>query len=94
MTFPKEVHHLAGRELMLVQIGREPNHWRPMPSIGKGVNELRIKIGQIFRVFYIAKFPTAVYVLHAFEKKDEKTPKADLDIARDRLAELIRIAHS
>jgi hypothetical protein len=41
------------------------------------------------RVFYVAKFEEGVYVLHAFEKKTRKTPKADLDVARSRLRELL-----
>ena len=94
MRFPKEARRLAGHELMLVQIGREPTDWESMPIIGKGVNQIRVKIGQIFRVFYIAKLPAAIYVLHAFEKKDRKTPHADIEMAKRRLAELIRMANS
>ncbi|MBV8452290.1 MAG: type II toxin-antitoxin system RelE/ParE family toxin [Deltaproteobacteria bacterium] len=41
------------------------------------------------RVFYVAKFEEGVYVLHAFEKKTRKTTKADLDVARSRLRELL-----
>ena len=40
-----------------------------MPSVGAGVIEIRIHAGGGFRLFYIAKFPEAVYALHAFEKK-------------------------
>jgi phage-related protein len=42
------------------------------------------------RVFYIAKFEEAVYVLHAFEKRTRQTPRADIELARKRLADLIR----
>ena len=48
------------------------------------VNEIRIREGGAFRVIYVAKFSEAVYVLHAFHKKARKTPKAEIDVARDR----------
>jgi phage-related protein len=41
-------------------------------------------------VLYVAKFAEAIYVLHAFEKKSQRTAKRDLDLAQQRLAELLR----
>ena len=62
-----------------------------MSSIGSGVREIRIRDeAGAFRVIYIAKFTEAVYVLHCFQKKTEKTAKADLDLARKRYRELQR----
>jgi phage-related protein len=61
-----------------------------MPSVGVGVREIRIRTGGHHRVFYIAKFEEAIYVLHAFEKKTQRTATADLDLARRRLAEVVR----
>jgi len=55
-----------------------------MPSIGIGVNEIRVRIGDAFRLIYVAKFPEAVYVLHAFQKKSHKTPRAEIELARTR----------
>ena len=53
--------------------------------------ELRIRDeAGAFRVVYIAKFENAVYVLHCFQKKTPKTSKRDMDLARQRLAELIK----
>ena len=40
------------------------------------------------RVFYVAKFAEAIYVLHAFEKKTQKTAQRDIDLGRERLKEL------
>ena len=62
-----------------------------MASIGKGVWEIRIsdEAGQ-FRVIYIAKFKDAVFVLHCFQKKSQKTPLKDLDLASKRLRELLQ----
>lgn len=59
-----------------------------MPSIGPGAVEIRIHDPHEHRVVYVAKFADAVYVLHAFEKKTQKTAEKDLDIARTAYAEL------
>ncbi len=57
-----------------------------MPSIGNGVREIRIREASgAFRIVYIATLPQAVYVLHAFQKKTEKTEKRDIDLAAARL---------
>jgi len=71
-----------------VQRGLLPTDWKSMTSIGSGVLEIRIHTGVDHRVFYVAKFQEAVYVLHAFEKKGQKTPKRDLEFGRARLSEL------
>ena len=60
-----------------------------MSAIGPGVREIRIRTGIEHRVFYVAKFSEAVYVLHAFEKRSRKTPKRELRLARDRFRDLL-----
>ncbi len=60
-----------------------------MPSIGIGVNEIRVREGGAFRVIYVAKFPEAIYVLHAFEKKAQRTSKPAIDLARLRFRALM-----
>lgn len=82
--FPPVARQRAGRQLARVQDGLEPDSWKPMPSIGLGVNEIRVREGGAFRVIYVAKFPEAVYVLHAFQKKARKTPPTDVELARTR----------
>jgi phage-related protein len=54
-----------------------------------GVQEIRVHAGNEYRVMYVAKFEEAVYVLHAFEKKTQRTPKQDLDLAGDRFRDLV-----
>lgn len=88
--FPDEARGVAGFELWEVQQGKEPSNWKPMPSVGIGVNEIRVRTGGAFRVIYVAKFAEAVYVLHAFQKQGRKTPKPDLDLARQRFRDLMR----
>jgi len=61
-----------------------------MPSVGLGVNEIRVRAGGAFRMIYMAKFAEAVYVLHAFQKKSRKTARADIDLARQRHRALVR----
>jgi phage-related protein len=88
-SFPADVQHRVGYQLWLVQQGLPPDDWRAMGTVGPGVAEIRVRTGQEHRVFYIAKFEEGVYVLHAFEKKTQQTRKADLELARRRLRELI-----
>ncbi|MEW8646618.1 MAG: type II toxin-antitoxin system RelE/ParE family toxin [Candidatus Thiodiazotropha endolucinida] len=60
-----------------------------MASIGKGVKEIRVKdTTGAYRVIYIAKPEDAIHVLHAFQKKTQKTRKADIDLAKKRLKKL------
>jgi len=69
----------------MVQVGREPDDWKPMPTVGAGACEIRVrdKAGA-FRVVYVARFRSAVYVLHAFQKKSQKTSRRDIERARAR----------
>ena len=89
-SFPEDVQSIAGRELWLVQSGREPMSWKPMPVIGAGVNEIRVYTKLAHRVFYVAKFPEGIYVLHAFEKKTQQTSQVDIDKGKTRFAEMKR----
>jgi phage-related protein len=89
--FPRDARQDAGRQLDLVQRGRQPDDFKPMPSIGRGVEEIRVwdDVGT-FRVIYLARLADAVYVLHAFQKKTQATAKRDIDTAKARLAQLMR----
>ncbi|WP_396909533.1 type II toxin-antitoxin system RelE/ParE family toxin [Mycolicibacterium sp.] len=80
-----------GFMLHQVQAGLTPSNYRPMAGVGPGVYELRASDQDgIARAMYIAKYPEAVYVLHVFQKKAQKTPKSDMDKAADRLREINR----
>lgn len=81
--FSTEAKREAGHQLDKVQRGKDPTDWKPMQSIGSGVKEIRIRDSDgIYRVMYVAKFEKAVYVLHAFQKKTQKTNHSDLEIAK------------
>lgn len=88
--FPDDARTRTGFELYRLQQGLEPRDWKPMPSVGPGVTEVRIRLGREFRVLYVAKLAEAIYVLHAFEKKSQKTAQRELAIATQRLAALLR----
>ena len=89
-TFSYEAKRSAGHQLGLVQSGLAPEDWKPMENVGAGVREIRIRIDKSYRVFYVAKFNEAVYVLHAFVKKTPKTSKKDIDLGTIRYKALIK----
>lgn len=89
--FPKDVRYDAGRQLQLVQQGRRASDCKPVPTVGKGVEEIRIwQQSGTYRVIYAARFTEAVYVLHAFQKKSQATPKREVEIARERYQQIVR----
>ena len=90
-AFPQGARRAAGMQLDKVQRGLAPDNWKPMKTVGPGVCEIRVKDeAGIYRVIYIATFAEALYVLHAFQKKTQKTAKFDLYLAKARLKDLIR----
>ena len=87
---PGSVRHALGLELMRVQYGGEPLNFKPMVTVGAGAYELRVRDDSgAVRVIYVVKFADAVYVLHAFQKKTQKTAKADIDLAANRYRRLV-----
>lgn len=94
-AFPREARRLAGYELRRVQQGLMPAHWKPMKSVGPGVIEIRIAMATEHRVFYVARYGEAIYVLHAFEKRTRRTTRTDIELARRRLNDLAnwRVRH-
>ena len=85
--FPQDARRKAGFELRAVQRGQDPMDLKPIPTVGPGVYEIRIQTDSAYRVFYVAKFKEAVYVLHAFQKKTQKTTKRDIDIGQQRYSQ-------
>ncbi|PJK13209.1 hypothetical protein CO614_02245 [Lysobacteraceae bacterium NML120232] len=84
-AFPESARREAGHDLRLVQRGVEPRDWKPMSSVGAGVREIRNRTEDgAFRVFYVVEDGNAVYVLHAFVKKTQRTSKTDIDKGKAR----------
>src|SRR5256885_7618901 len=90
-SLPDGARRQAGFQLDRVQRGLDPDDWKPMASIGSGVREIRIReTSGSFRVIYVAAIAEAVFVLHAFQKKTQRTSTRDLELATARLKELTR----
>jgi len=89
--FPALARRLAGFQLRRVQQGLDPDDWKPMRTVGPGVREIRIYGAGAHRVFYVTTRPEGIYVLHAFEKKTQRTSAADLGIGRERLRGLEQV---
>jgi phage-related protein len=90
-AFPRDARRAAGHQIDRVQSGLDPDDWKPMPTIGSGVREIRIREPDgAFRVIYVAKFPGAVVVLHCFRKTTQKTALADIATAKRRYADFVK----
>jgi phage-related protein len=88
---PDSAQETAGFQLFKVQQGREADDWKPMPTVGSGVHEIRVRDASgAYRVFYVAKFGEAVYVLHVFENRSQKTARTDLELGKSRYADLLK----
>ncbi len=87
--FPEDVRHDAGYQLDRLQRGLQPDDFKPMPTIGKGVEEIRLwDDSGTFRVIYTARLKEMVVVLHAFQKKTQATSRRDMELAKQRWAQL------
>lgn len=87
-SFPAEARRHAGFELYAIQRGLEPSDWKPMKTVGSGVREIRIRVLGEWRILYVAKFADTVYILHAFQKKTQKTRRSDIEIAQRRYKQI------
>lgn len=87
--FPQDARHDAGYQIEKLQRGEQPDDFKTMPAIGKGVEEIRIREESgAYRVIYIARRAEAVYILHAFQKKTRATSKRDIDLAAQRFRKI------
>jgi phage-related protein len=90
-SFPEDIQDILGYNLTKLQLGFEPSDWKPMSTIGQGVSELRARDESgAYRIIYIAKLEEAIFVLHSFQKKSQKTEQLHIDIAKDRLKALLQ----
>ena len=87
--FPQAARREIGYQLSLIQAGRSAVDWKPIPLVGTGVIEIRVHAEGEYRVFYVAKFEDAVYVLHVFAKKTRKASSLDVELGKKRYRELL-----
>ncbi len=91
LAFPGVARRSAGFQLGKIQVGLDPDDWKPFDDVGAGVREIRIREGSgIYRVMCVAKFDEAVYVLHCFQKKTQATGKKDKLITEARYRAILR----
>jgi phage-related protein len=89
-NFPDSIRRKAGFQLRAVQGGEDPSDFKSMSVVGAGVQEIRIRTEDAYRIFYIARFEEAVYVFHAFQKKTQKTTKLDIEIGQKRYQQMLQ----
>lgn len=90
LQFPRSARREAGFQLDKVQRGYDPDDWKPLKTVGSGVNEIRVRdAAGAYRVVYIARFAHAVYVLHCFRKQSRQTSAGDIELARSRYKQLM-----
>lgn len=87
-AFPEEARRAMGRQLFRLQHGLNPDDFKPMKTVGQGVREVRVRVGGQFRAFYVTHIGNAVYVLHAFQKKGQKTSREDIALGRRRFNQI------
>ena len=85
-AFPEGVKQNLGFELWQLQRGARPKDYRPLPSMGTGVFELRDQDERAwYRVVYLSRIEDVIYVLHRFEKKGREMPRKEFEKAKRRL---------
>lgn len=83
--FPKNARKQAGSDLNRIKAGLPPKDWKSFTTVGPGTAEIRIKDeGNLYRVFYVAKFEDGIFVLHCFSKTTQKTSQHDIDVGKNR----------
>ncbi|MGA3019767.1 MAG: type II toxin-antitoxin system RelE/ParE family toxin [Bryobacteraceae bacterium] len=87
--FPQAARREIGYQLSLIQAGCSASDWKPIPLVGAGVIEIRVHAEGEYRVFYVARFEDAVYVLHVFGKKSRKASSLDVELGKKRYRELM-----
>jgi phage-related protein len=81
----------AGWELRALQEGKAPTDFKPMAIIGQGAQEIRVRTDdENYRIFYVAKFAEAIYVLHTFQKKTQKTSQQDIELGQNRYQQMLQ----
>jgi phage-related protein len=89
--FPRSVRIRIGSELYLLQTGENPVDSKPMPVVGRSVWEIRVRDSKrAYRVLYFVKHSDGIHVLHAFQKKTQRTSKPDMELAKSRYRQVQR----
>lgn len=83
---------LAARYIILSRrmVALGPNLGEPhTKAFGRGLFELRLKGAEgIARIFFCTLAGRRIVMLHSFVKKSQRTPPAEVDVARSRMNEV------
>lgn len=91
LAFPESARRVAGFQLGKVQVGLDPDDWKPFAQVGPGVREIRLRDDDgAYHVMYVAKFEEAVYVLHCFTKNTQATTARDKAVAEARYRAVVQ----
>ncbi len=90
VSFPDAIQQEMGHALYLAQIGRIHSSAKPLKGFGGAGTVELVEDDQhgTYRAVYTVKFESAIYVLHAFQKKSKKgikTPREEIELVRRRL---------
>ncbi len=88
--FSRMARKEAGYQIYRLQEGCDPKDWKLLRGIGPGVREIRIHAENEYRIIYVAQFEEALYILHSFVKKTQRTSQRDLELARERLNQVLK----
>jgi phage-related protein len=94
---PDEVQDTIGYALYLAQVGGKHEQAKPLKGFGGAsvVEMVEDHDGETYRAVYTVRVASTVYVLHVFQKKSKRgiaTPKADLNLIKQRLRDAIEHA--
>jgi len=85
-SFPKMIMRKFGADIFNLQRGERPKSFRPMPSVGRGVMELKQRDDAgWYRIIYLSRVNDVFYMLHTFRKQSAKTSQKDIAVAKTRL---------
>ena len=95
-AFPRQVRRDIGQALYAAQQGETDPAAKPLKGFGgrSVVEIIADHAGDAWRAVYTVRFPEAIFVLHAFQKKSKRgigTPKKKMDLIHRRLAEAERL---
>jgi len=93
--FPEGAQTEILRALTIAAEGRKADSAKPMKGLGSGIFEIALAWrGDAYRAVYAVQIDEDIWVVHAFQKKSKtgiKTPKAEIDLIRNRLKRLKEI---
>jgi len=93
-NFPESARRKAGFQLRAIQSGEVASDFKSMAIVGLGVEEIRIRVEDAYRIFYVARVEESIYILHAFQKKTQKTSKLDIEIGQKRYQQMLQYRQS